>query len=502
MNPFPAAPAALRDAPMAPDPITLPLRTTKPQGLAGNFLVLAGAEVASKVITLATFAFVARLVGPSGFGYLEFASSIALCAALFVDQGFGVYGAREIARTPSATAQLVTEIAWLRFVLAGVAYAGLYLFVSMLDRPESSKQLVLLYGLTVVLTPLMLQWVFQGYDRMLPVAGMQVLRQGAFALVVFLLLQRRDQLWAVGVAELTGAASVVIVSLWLYRRQFHRGVALKPAFSWRVVGEGSTIGLGQLLWSLRMYGATIVVGMIATEKDVGFFGAAMRLTIGLNAFVWIYFFNLFPSLARNWRLRPTDFQRLMSRSIRTAGWLSLGGGLLWVLLAPFVIRLAYGAAFAGAILPLQWMSGICALGAIHGNFRFGLIAATHERYATLSAGIGTAIALVLIPLGYSRLGLEGATIALLAGEAAVWITSYAFSRRLLQLEQPFLQLARPLAAGAAITLALWALPPQTPLVAGLGITFVGLGLAFCASEAEVRHAAKIHLAMWVRNKRA
>ncbi len=124
---------------------------------------LSGAEVINKLLTLATFAFVARIAGPNGFGYLEFASSVVLCSSILVDQGFGIYGAREIAQSPSSTARLVSEVTSLRLVLAVVVYAGLVLFVSVLDRPAAVEQLVLLYGLSVFLLPFMLQWVFQGH---------------------------------------------------------------------------------------------------------------------------------------------------------------------------------------------------------------------------------------------------------------------------------------------------------------------------------------------------
>jgi len=54
--------------------------------LVHNFLSLSGAEVISKLLTLATFAFVARIVGPGGFAYLEFAYSVVMCGTLLVVQ--------------------------------------------------------------------------------------------------------------------------------------------------------------------------------------------------------------------------------------------------------------------------------------------------------------------------------------------------------------------------------------------------------------------------------
>jgi PST family polysaccharide transporter len=461
--------------------------------LVRSFLSLSGAEVISKLPKLATFDFVARIAGPGGFGYLEFAASIVICCGFVVDQGFGVYGARAIARAPNSTARLVAEVISLRLVLAVAVYAGLVLIASVLDRPTAVKQLVLLYGLSLFLMPFMLQWVFQGHNRMRVVAMMQIVRAAVFAITVFAVLRERDDLWAVAIGELCGVAAIGILSIWLYRSQLGLGFPRKFQLSAQLLRAGSTIGLGQAFWSLRMYGATIVIGLIATTADVGFFGAAMRIAIGLNAFVWLYFFNLLPTMSVMWTQEPDSFQRLMGRSIRTSGWLAVGGGILWVLMAPAVIRLVYGGTFMPATAPLQWMSGLSILGAIHGNFRFGLIAAEYQRYATMSAGLGTLVALALIPIGYTHWGISGAAIALLAGEVAVWISSFLFSRRLLPLVGPLWHLVRPVVAGAILLALLWALPQATPAIVRIGVAMCGLGLALWAAEDRFRAA----IARWL-----
>lgn len=461
---------------------------TKPTRLVHGFLSLSGAEVISKVLNLVTFAFIARITGPSGFGYLEFASSVVLCSGFLVDQGFGVYGARAIAQAPSSTARLVTEVTSLRLVLALVVYSGLLVFMYVLDRPPAVKQLILLYGVTLLLMPFMLQWVFQGHDRMRVVAAMQIVRATVFAVTVFAVLRESEDLWAVATAEVCSVAVVVGVVNWLYRSRIRTSPGPGFRLSSRVFLGGSTIGLGQMFWSVRMYGATVVMGLIATEIDVGYFSAAIRLAIGLNAFVWLYFVNLMPSMSRMWAQDRVAFQRLMGRAIRTAGWLALGGGMLWVLLAPKVIQLAYGGSFMPATAPLQWMSALSILGAIHGNFRFGLIAADHQRYATTSAGLGTLVALVLIPVGYTQWGVSGAAGALVAGEVVVWVTSFLFSRRMLGLERPLLQIVRPALAGAVLCPLLWTLPEAMPEVARAGIATLGVGLALWAVEGGFRAA--------------
>src|SRR5204863_10041174 len=93
-----------------------------PRELIRNFAYLSGAEIASKVLSFVAVAYVARLAGPVSYGYVEYCAAVLLTAGLVVDQGFGPYGAREIAKTPDATPTLVSEVVTARVLLALATY--------------------------------------------------------------------------------------------------------------------------------------------------------------------------------------------------------------------------------------------------------------------------------------------------------------------------------------------------------------------------------------------
>ena len=102
-----------------------------------NFLSLAGAELVCKVLTFAAYARLARILGPDGFGYIEWVGAVLLCTGLIVDQGFSQYGAREIAKTPERTESLISEIVSARFILAIISY-GIIVAVGFITVPPSA----------------------------------------------------------------------------------------------------------------------------------------------------------------------------------------------------------------------------------------------------------------------------------------------------------------------------------------------------------------------------
>ena len=145
--------------------------------------------------------------------------------------------------------------------------------------------------------------------------------------------------------------------------------------------------------------------------------------------------------------------------------------------------LAYADAFAPTGPVLQWLSGICILATINGHFRFGLIASGRQLDVTIATGIGTAVGLGCLPLGYRELGLTGAAMALLLGEVAVSLSAWMFSRRSLGLYKPFRHLIRP---GVSSVVIWMILPKAMPFPGKIAIAAVGLAGFAYASDSRVR----------------
>ncbi|MCC7355345.1 MAG: flippase [Anaerolineae bacterium] len=453
-----------------------------------NYLYLSGAEIASKVVTFAAIAYLARVAGPSGFGYVEFASAVLLCAGLVVDQGFGPYGAREIAKMPGRTLEVVSEIVGARFILAVATYGIVVLFLLLYHSAPVLTRLVLIYSLGLLVMPLLMQWVFQGHDQMQTVAIMGLVRQGVYAAVVFVFLREADQIWVAAVAEVMGACSVAAYGLWVYRRQFGSSLRARLALSPQLLREGVPIGLGQMFWMIRMFGATVILGLVASPQDVGFFGGAMRILVALHSFVWLYYFNLLPSLARAWKQSHEVFAQTIAQSLHLVAWAGVFSGVVWVAVAPAVMVGAYGPAFAPAGATLQWLAGVFVLAAISGHYRFGLIAAGRQNLEMVTAALGSTCAVVLIPLGYLRAGPPGAAMGLVVAEAVVWLASWWWAHSRLGLrDHGRTMIYAALAAAIGMGL-LWYLPLPSLVLRATLAAAAAILLAF-ALDRVIRHRA-------------
>jgi O-antigen/teichoic acid export membrane protein len=451
--------------------------------LAKNYFYLSIAEMASKVITFAAIAYLARAVGPTAYGYFEFAAAALFCAGLIVDQGLGPYGAREIARAPARANALVQQIVTLRFLLAWVTMAAVVAFALAWKHPPLVTQLLLIYALDLLLMPLLLQWVFQGYDQMRTVAVLNIVRQTLFAVVVFVGVRAASQIWLVAVAEGVGILGAAVYGIYGAHRDFGLRLQLKINFSLRVLRESLPIGLSQIFWVVRMYGAILALGLIAPASEVGYFGAAMRIFVALHAFIYLYFFNLLPSLARAWQPRDASFDHLIARSMWLVAWACLPIVAEWVVLAPTVMSAAYGPEFLPGGIVLAWLGLAFGAAWLDGHYRFGLIAAGQQNAEMLAQLFGALLAIVLIPLLYARFALGGVGLALFAAECAVWSSAWGFARLRLHVRGELGLLLRPTLGALLAVAVFWSMSNAGALERAAVIIFViALFLMVAASD--------------------
>jgi O-antigen/teichoic acid export membrane protein len=92
---------------------------------------------------------------------------------------------------------------------------------------------------------------------------------------------------------------------------------------------------------------------------------------------------------------------------------------------------------------------------INGHYRYGLIAAGHQNIEMLVSALGAIVALVLIPFLYFRWGITGAALALVITETVIWLGSWFYSIRLLDLKGHARLLLRPLLALALASSVWW-----------------------------------------------
>ncbi len=438
-------------------------KPAEPRRLAINFLFLSCGESLAKLLTFASFSYLARTLGPWNYGLVEFTLALMVFFTLPVDLGLGSYGAREIARNPKNAARLLHEITGLRLMLALCSMAALGIFIALIHKSIELKLLLLLYGLSLLGGPFLLQWFFQAHDQMHWVGGATIIRQAAFALVVFAVCRKGAPLIYIGVAECFSVTAVAFFCIYVTRHQMQFAWPLPDltiSHLTKHLREALPIGLTEVAWAFMWYFCTVLLGFVFADRSLGWFGASHRALMALHTFVWLYFFNLLPSMSRCVALPQQHLLDLMDHSIRFAAWIGLLAAGILSTMAPLLLGLIYGPAFRAAASSFGVLAWMLPVAMLSGHHRYILIAYNQQKkllvctaYSALAAVI---LGFTLVPL----YGGVGAAWALLIANVINLVLVYFAVKRLVMRVPVGRQLIAPLcallvAAGLYAGLASW-----------------------------------------------
>jgi O-antigen/teichoic acid export membrane protein len=377
--------------------------------------MLLGGETFSKLCVTAAFVYLARVLSPNEYGIVELALSVTVFFVLGVESGMGLYGARVVAAHPDRTPELVPRVMLLRALLGLPAFAAI-LGVAAYLRSQGLGILAI-NGIAVLLTPFLTQWVFQGLHQMQWVAAGTAIRNGVFVALVLLLVRRGSDVRLVALAEVCGIAALAAFNTYLLLGR------LKLRLQWRGLVAGTRrlfgdvwyMGLGDFTWACLWFSPALIVGWVANSEQVAWIASAVRIVLALHTFVWLYFYNMLPGMAKELAGGTDAWRALINRSMASSMWpaclIALGGTFV----APIIVPLVYGEPYISAVRPFQLLIWMVPIAWFSGHFRFSLIAAGEQRWEFIASSATAAVTITAAAVLGHQAGSVGAAAAIVLG---------------------------------------------------------------------------------------
>jgi O-antigen/teichoic acid export membrane protein len=450
-----------------------------------NILRLATGDFISKALNFLAFIYLARVLGVSNFGVLEFANSVLAYFLLVADGGLELWGTRETAKNQDVRT-LAARVVPLRMLLAALAFVVLLGMLPLFPGYTGLRKVLVLFGLTLFPQALSLKWLFMGKERMSRVAMGLVAGQVVFAISIFALVHSPDRLVWVPVLRLAGDA---VTALYFARIFSATHGSLRLPFTFQgakaVLRPALTLGSSQAMGLLNYNFDSVLLGFMATATTVGWYNAAYKPVAVALTLPMTYFVGLFPVLSRCYATDRKEFRRLAQRSLELSSIFVVPVVVGGMLLAAPIINLLYGSAYANSARPFRVLVWSAALAILRCNYSNGLRCTGHQkldlRCAVASAGVNVGLNFLLIP----RYGMMGAAWATVLADV-VWLTMsyYYFERELVSDALP--PLGRPVIAGIAMAGFLWGAEPLLRIVSAPASLVVYFAVLLLTGNSTVR----------------
>jgi O-antigen/teichoic acid export membrane protein len=384
---------------------------------------MAAANVASNILSIVLFIYLARTLEPENFGLLSYIFTLVFFLTNFVDLGLSVYGTREVARDRSRTREYVSGIVSFRLVIASILFLFFILSGFISRDVHHLKYLMLGSSLVFFMWALGSEWAFQGLEKMHMVF---------ISTAVTGILQLGLVMWSVRspsdiskVPVLYMVASLPMAAVLLGRLGF------RLKLKWEELRRIATFLTSSFtIWAIAIFAQIynsldiFILGLSRTPEEVGYYTVARRIIATIAGLFAFLAGAVFPSLSSSASGR--DVERFRSSTKKFLGlsvFLSLSVLVPMAIFGTDVIKMIVGSEYSPAGTPLKIMAAALLFILFNLPFSTGLIASGHEKdvlkQAFASAVLSVSSNFILMP----RYGMIGGSVSFLLAEslALIWI---------------------------------------------------------------------------------
>lgn len=396
------------------------------QRIAKNFFSLAASNIIAIFLAFVATVYLARILGPDGFGEINFAIAIIAYFMLIANLGLPMLGTRGIAQDKNKIKDYVGNIVALRLTLAAVAFCLLLLFAFLIQKPTEIKYLIILYGLGLFPFALQLLWLFQGIEKMEYMAVSQVLGAALYMASILYFIKSPEQLLAVPVIYVVCMTFLPAVFLiFFFIRHFGRmSLKFEAPFWGSLLRQALPMGFAFVMAGLYQNFDTIMLGFMRSSEEVGYYNAASKMVLLIVSMGAAYYTTIFPVISNYYKTSLASLHRLLSLTAKLMVTISLPLAVGGTMLAEPIMNFIYHAEYSGGIIALQiliWIIPVRLIGSAYGN---SLLACDRQNRYAIGVTIGAIINIVLNAILIPRFGIVAAAATTVVTMAAVVLFNY------------------------------------------------------------------------------
>jgi len=271
-----------------------------------------GAKIVLFVLNVVAALAIVRYLGPSGYGDYIFVLSFAAVFGLLSELGLNKVVTREMSRDPAAIPGLVGTAIVGQLLLAVLGWVAAQLAFTLIEGHGDLRAAVaiasLLYFTEAI--SLSLAAIFQVRLALQYDAVARVVAQALdTALILWLISAGAGLLWLIAAPVLTGAIGVLVAAVMVYLR-FRTALRVDLLRLPPLLREALPVGLTSIVVIAYLRLDSVLLGILGTSEDVGFYGAASRPVEYLILALAVLVNVMFPLLARWYGVDPRRFAAL------------------------------------------------------------------------------------------------------------------------------------------------------------------------------------------------
>lgn len=390
-------------------------------------------RVATIGLSLTIGIWVARYLGPTDFGALNYA--IALVGTVNVFATLGLHGVvvRELVEKPEQAETVLGTTAGLRLIGSLFALLSIFALVVFLEKDETTSLLILVLSGTLLLAPL--QTIEKWFDaqvqaKLLVVSRIVSLVFSAVARIALILTL--SSVFFFGLESLLKEVLfvAVVVFICIKYADMPKRWKFDAAYARKLLAESWPLILSGFAATLFMRIDQVLLGELSTNHEVGIYSVAARLSEIWYMVPVIITRSILPDFVKTKEIEgQVAYAKRIQFVYDILFTLALGLALTTTFIATPLVIFLYGEAYAGAGIVLSvhiWAALFVFNGVASNNW---LLTERLLRFPLLSHTLAALVNIVLNIIFIPKYGGIGAAVATLISYSITYYFAYFLTAR-------------------------------------------------------------------------
>lgn len=391
--------------------------------------------LAQVLLPLITFPYLARTLGPTYLGTLNFAESIARYFVLLAAVGIPVYGVRMIAKHSDNKVELsktFLELFLINLLIASVLAIGFGFAIFFIPKLSADSVLFTWSLAFFFCQTFLFEWFFAGLNQFKFIALRYFFIRLIFILSVFIFIKTNMDYSKYMILQVGASVLVALVNIKYILKYIILNKSILSALNLtKHIKPLLTLFLTIFSISIYLSLDTVLLGFLADNESVGYYSSVLKLNKIIIAVLAAVSAAMFPKITHLYQSGEIQkFTEIIRKGFYFI--ISMGIPIMIIVMgcATQIVFIVLGNGFERSVLPLQISAPLILIVSMSSIFGFQILnALSKDKEILKSAIIGMVLSIGLTFMLVSEFKEIGEAITILLTELAVCVAFIYFSKK-------------------------------------------------------------------------
>ncbi|MBP1616014.1 MAG: hypothetical protein H6Q14_1164 [Bacteroidetes bacterium] len=326
--------------------------------LVKNVASLSLVQIASYVFPLLTVPYISRIIGPEGYGIINYASAFIGYFALFIAYGFDLTATRKVAlhaNDPKAISRIFSEVITARTLLLFFSIILFAICLLLLKPLQDNYFISIVLFVGCISSVISTQFIYQGLQKLVIFSKINFIRGTANVVLIFALIKQDEDYYWLPVLSSGFVVTINVFLVWWAKRKFNlRFSFIKPKEALSILLDERMVFFSTVMITLYTSTNTVILGFFVSKTEVGYYTTSQAfLGIVISVLTIPFATAFFPYVGQSFGVSRENGLEMIKKIFPIVSYLTLAASLIVFICAPFVITIIYGHKFDPAIPALR-----------------------------------------------------------------------------------------------------------------------------------------------------